>query len=81
MPILPDQDFKDKLTFWVNGKRHVVQNPDPAVTLNEWLRSQRGLTGTKVMCREGGCGCCVVMVTHPDPTNGGACSYTLNSAP
>ncbi|XP_019620006.1 PREDICTED: indole-3-acetaldehyde oxidase-like [Branchiostoma belcheri] len=79
MPILPDEDFKDKLTFWVNGKRHVVLNPDPGVTLNEWLRSQRGLTGTKVMCREGGCGCCVVMVTHPDPTNGGACSYTLNS--
>ncbi|KAI8507313.1 hypothetical protein Bbelb_146930 [Branchiostoma belcheri] len=79
MPILPDEDFKDKLTFWVNGKRYVVLNPDPGVTLNEWLRSQRGLTGTKVMCREGGCGCCVVMVTHPDPTNGGACSYTLNS--
>ncbi|XP_035690573.1 xanthine dehydrogenase-like isoform X4 [Branchiostoma floridae] len=81
MPILPDanEDFDDKLTFWVNGKRHVVQNPDPAMTLNEWLRSQRGLTGTKVMCREGGCGCCVVMVTHSDLTNGGACSYSLNS--
>ncbi|XP_035691294.1 xanthine dehydrogenase-like [Branchiostoma floridae] len=81
MPILPDanKEFKDKLTFWVNGKRHVVQSPDPAMTLNEWLRSQRGLTGTKVMCREGGCGCCVVMVTHSDLTNGGACSYSLNS--
>eukprot|EP00058_Branchiostoma_floridae_P011134 XP_002596622.1 hypothetical protein BRAFLDRAFT_78483 [Branchiostoma floridae] len=81
IPILPDvnEEFKDKLTFWVNGKRHVVQNPDPAMTLNEWLRSQRGLTGTKVMCREGGCGCCVVIVTHSDLTNGGACSYSLNS--
>ncbi|CAH1231902.1 XDH [Branchiostoma lanceolatum] len=81
MPILPDanEDFKDKLTFWVNGKRHVVQNADPAMTLNEWLRYRRGLTGTKVMCREGGCGCCVVMVTHPNLTNGGTCSYSLNS--
>ncbi|CAH1253092.1 XDH [Branchiostoma lanceolatum] len=81
MPILPDanKELKDRLAFWVNGKRHVVQNADPAMTLNEWLRSQRGLTGTKVMCREGGCGCCVVMVTHPDLANGGTCSYSLNS--
>ncbi|XP_066268463.1 uncharacterized protein [Branchiostoma lanceolatum] len=67
------------LTFMVNGTQHEVRNPDPLMTLNEWLRSQRGLTGTKVMCGEGGCGCCVVMVTHPDPTNGGTLSYTVNS--
>ncbi|XP_066268460.1 uncharacterized protein [Branchiostoma lanceolatum] len=71
--------FQEDLTFWVNGRCHVVPNPDPLMTLNEWLRSQRGLTRTKVMCGEGGCGCCVVMVTHPDPTNGGTLSYTVNS--
>ncbi|XP_019627736.1 PREDICTED: xanthine dehydrogenase/oxidase-like [Branchiostoma belcheri] len=81
MPVRPEgqEAFQEELRFWVNGRYHVVSNPDPGMTLNKWLRSQRGLTGTKVMCGEGGCGCCVVMVTHPDLTNGGTLSYTLNS--
>ncbi|KAI8484808.1 hypothetical protein Bbelb_374050 [Branchiostoma belcheri] len=81
MPVQPEgqEAFQEELCFWVNGRYHVVSNPDPGMTLNKWLRSQRGLTGTKVMCGEGGCGCCVVMVTHPDLTNGGTLSYTLNS--
>lgn len=37
----------------------------PATTsLNDYLRDVAGLKGTKVMCREAGCGCCAVSVTH-----------------
>ena len=56
-----------KLSFTLNGNQCIVDGVDPNVTLNEWIRSQNGLTGTKKMCGEGGCGCCVVSVkrTHP----------------
>lgn len=34
----------------------------PEYRLVDYIRYKAGLTGTKYMCREGGCGCCVVMV-------------------
>lgn len=37
------------------------------VTLNDFLRKYLQLTGTKVTCREGGCGACIVSAEIPDP--------------
>ncbi|XP_065184192.1 xanthine dehydrogenase/oxidase-like isoform X2 [Sycon ciliatum] len=54
----------DAVIFTVNGRTHVVTNPSPWLTVNDWLRDQPGLKGTKRMCGEGGCGACVVMVTE-----------------
>eukprot|EP00929_Paragymnodinium_shiwhaense_P046791 TRINITY_DN23806_c0_g1_i1.p1 TRINITY_DN23806_c0_g1~~TRINITY_DN23806_c0_g1_i1.p1 ORF type:complete len:1435 (+),score=412.96 TRINITY_DN23806_c0_g1_i1:91-4395(+) len=60
------------LRFAVNGVWHrLPEKPgeelDPELTVLEWLRD-RGLTGTKLVCGEGGCGACSVVCTRRDHT-------------
>ena len=50
------------ISFLLNGET-VRVDPDPTRTLLDWLREERGLTGTKEGCNEGDCGACTVMVT------------------
>lgn len=56
---------ENTISFFVNGKSYSVDNVGPTDVLNSWLRSQPGLTGTKSMCYEGGCGSCVVALQRP----------------
>ena len=51
------------ISFRLNGDPVVVDDPDPAERLVDFLRG-RGLTGTKVGCGEGGCGACTVMLSR-----------------
>ncbi|SDX63673.1 xanthine dehydrogenase small subunit [Ruegeria halocynthiae] len=51
------------ITFLLNGETVELADVDPTVTLLDWLREDRGLTGTKEGCNEGDCGACTVMVT------------------
>ena len=51
---------RNTVSFDLNGKAVLVQDASPLMSLNDWLRTQPGLAGTKRMCGEGGCGCCVV---------------------
>jgi aerobic-type carbon monoxide dehydrogenase small subunit (CoxS/CutS family) len=45
----------------VNGERHELE-PRVGRTLAETLRSDLGLTGTKMSCGEGHCGACTVLL-------------------
>ncbi|WP_406645381.1 xanthine dehydrogenase small subunit [Aliisedimentitalea scapharcae] len=54
------------ITFLLNGERVELTDPDPTATLLDWLREDRGLTGTKEGCNEGDCGACTVMITDQD---------------
>lgn len=51
-----------KVTFLLNGETVEVDTP-ATQTLLDWLRVERGLTGTKEGCNEGDCGACSVVVT------------------
>ena len=57
-----------EITFLLNGERVTLRDAEPTVTLLDWLRETRGLTGTKEGCNEGDCGACTVMVTDEDAT-------------
>jgi xanthine dehydrogenase small subunit len=52
----------DHLLIWVNGRRHEVRGADAFLSLSDFLRRKLGLCGTKIVCSEGDCGACTVLV-------------------
>ena len=53
-----------EIAFLINGTPvRLSEGVAPTRTLLDWLREDRGLTGTKEGCNEGDCGACTVMVT------------------
>ncbi len=57
-----------EISFLLNGETVRLANPEPTQSLLDWLRNERGLTGTKEGCNEGDCGACSVMVTDTETT-------------
>ncbi len=52
----------DKITFVLNGEDVTLTDVSPRLTLLDWLRLERRLTGSKEGCAEGDCGACSVLV-------------------
>ncbi len=68
------------LRFYLNGTLVCIQNVDPAILLIDYLRSAEvGLTGTKMNCKQGGCGVCTVMLSSFDPSSGQIITRSMNS--
>lgn len=56
---------RDYLLVYINGRRHTVRGADCWLTLSTFLRTNLGLVGTKIVCSEGDCGSCTVLVGAP----------------
>ena len=41
----PQMASQGKVVFHINGTETTVHNPDPNMSLNEWIRGQPGLKG------------------------------------
>lgn len=68
------------LAFYVNGQPVVIAQVDPATLLVDWLRSPEvGLTGTKIGCKQGGCGACTVLLSSWNPATGQVEHRSVNS--
>jgi xanthine dehydrogenase small subunit len=53
------------IRFFLNGKPVSVDGDDAFLTLANFLRYLRALTGTKIVCEEGDCGACSVLIGRP----------------
>ncbi|CAN5542988.1 xanthine dehydrogenase small subunit [soil metagenome] len=60
--------MRDYVIIYINGRREVVRGDRLFQSLSDFLRYDRQLVGTKVVCAEGDCGSCCVLIG--EPTNG-----------
>src|SRR4029078_25082 len=56
---------RDYLVLYLNGQRREVRGGDCFLSLSDYLRDRCRLVGTKIVCSEGGCGSCTVLVGRP----------------
>ena len=59
--------MREGIQFILNGERVSAPDAAPTLTLLEFLRERRALTGTKEGCAEGDCGACTVIVRELAP--------------
>ncbi len=58
--------YRDHARILVNGKDHRVGGAEAFSTLGNWLRRDVAATGTKLVCEEGDCGACTVLIRRGD---------------
>lgn len=64
--------MRDYLLLYINGKEHKIAGEHAFMPLSSYLRYEEACTGTKVVCEEGDCGACSVLLGRLD---GGEIKY------
>ena len=54
--------MRDHILFHINGREHRAAGAKVFATLANYLRYDAGATGTKIVCEEGDCGACTVLI-------------------
>jgi xanthine dehydrogenase small subunit len=54
--------MRDYILFYLNGNRCLIRGESAFASLTDFLRTDRQLVGTKIVCAEGDCGACTVLV-------------------
>ncbi|XP_046687709.1 xanthine dehydrogenase-like isoform X2 [Homalodisca vitripennis] len=67
------------VSFTLNGEIQKVSSLPGDTSLNTYIREYAKLKGTKFMCREGGCGACVVSLQFTHPATGQQRVVSVNS--
>lgn len=57
--------MRDFVLLYVNGRRSEVRGSAVFQPLSDLLRNERRLVGTKIVCAEGDCGSCTVLLGRP----------------
>ena len=57
--------MRDHIILYVNGQRRELRGATVFQSLSDYLRNDLRLTGTKVVCSEGDCGSCTVLLGCP----------------
>jgi len=69
--------MRTHLLLHINGVRHRISGEQAFETLSRFLRYEQRATGTKIVCEEGDCGACTVLVGRRE--NGGLRYRPVNS--
>jgi xanthine dehydrogenase small subunit len=66
-PRKPEELMKnrDHIVIFLNGQREEIKGEQVFMMVADFLRYQKHLTGTKIVCAEGDCGACTVLILRP----------------
>lgn len=56
--------MRDSVVVYINGERNEIKGDDAFMSVANYLRYKKGLTGTKIVCSEGDCGACTVLFSR-----------------
>lgn len=71
---------KPNISFILNGRPIEVSGRDALLPLTKLLRERLGLRGTKVVCAEGDCGACTVLLGRRSDNPGGGSKLEYKTA-